>query len=407
MFDLLYKDEATSNCDRTGGNNWLTVVPHQDFAHYLPNNYQPGDPATVTVSCQFSLLTPIIGNILGNSLTLTAGASFPIRATTVDNICTAQITETGPTSPSATYAFSAAPSGQTSYAWAFGDGQTSTGQTTSHQYTAAGSYTVQLTITDASASICTTSLPLTVAPTAFPTANFSANPTSGTAPLAVQFNDLSSGTPTTWSWTFGDGATSTNESPSHTYTASGTYTVRLTVDGGSWYEMSIAVSSAAPPPIASFTFSPTSGDVQLFVQFTDTSSGSPTSWAWTFGDGGTSTAKNPSWTYTAAGTWTITLIATNANGPSSPVTHTINVSALCQLPNFVGDAIVKVQGVADVSGFEAREAAKWQAAGFTTSIIYSPNPTNKRGSVTSQFPTYSAKKFLSCGTTTITLFGNW
>jgi len=68
-----------------------------------------------------------------------------------------------------------------------------------------------------------------------PVANFTANATSGTAPLAVQFTDLSTGDPTTWSWTFGDGATSTERHPIHTYTAPGTYTVSLTVTsaGGS------------------------------------------------------------------------------------------------------------------------------------------------------------------------------
>ncbi len=60
------------------------------------------------------------------------------------------------------------------------------------------------------------------------TANFSGSPTSGTAPLAVNFTDLSSGSPTSWSWAFGDGGTSTAQNPSHTYAAAGTYNVTLT-----------------------------------------------------------------------------------------------------------------------------------------------------------------------------------
>ncbi|KAF5047793.1 PKD domain protein [anaerobic digester metagenome] len=66
------------------------------------------------------------------------------------------------------------------------------------------------------------------APT-LPTANFTANVTSGIAPLAVRFTDTSTGDPTSWSWTFGDGATSTEQHLVHTYTVSGTYTVSLTV----------------------------------------------------------------------------------------------------------------------------------------------------------------------------------
>jgi PKD repeat protein len=63
---------------------------------------------------------------------------------------------------------------------------------------------------------------------AAPTASFTAAPTSGTAPLAVQFTDTSSGTPTGWAWDFGDGTTSPAQNPSHTYTAAATYTVTLT-----------------------------------------------------------------------------------------------------------------------------------------------------------------------------------
>ena len=61
-----------------------------------------------------------------------------------------------------------------------------------------------------------------------PVTNFSATPTSGTAPLTVSFTDLSSPPPSSWAWTFGDGGTSTLQNPTHTYTTAGTYTVSLT-----------------------------------------------------------------------------------------------------------------------------------------------------------------------------------
>ncbi len=82
-----------------------------------------------------------------------------------------------------------------------------------------------------------------------------------------------------------------------------------------------------PAPTAAFTASPTSGAAPLAVQFTDTSTGSPTSWAWDFGDGSTATTQNPAHTYSAAGTYTATLRATNAAGTSAPATQTITVSA--------------------------------------------------------------------------------
>ncbi len=68
------------------------------------------------------------------------------------------------------------------------------------------------------------------------------------------------------------------------------------------------------PPVADFTGSPTTGDAPLTVNFTDLSSNDPTSWSWDFGDGGTSTAQNPSHEYTAAGKYTVQLTATNAYG---------------------------------------------------------------------------------------------
>ncbi|MFH1756395.1 MAG: PKD domain-containing protein, partial [Candidatus Latescibacterota bacterium] len=151
-----------------------------------------------------------------------------------------------------------------------------------------------------------------------PVAAFTGSPTSGLVPLTVNFTDQSTGSPTSWSWTFGDGGTSTAQNPSHQYTAAGSYTVSLTAtnaygsDGET--KTNYITVTVPPPPVAAFTGSPTSGTVPLTVNFTDQSTGSPTSWSWTFGDGGTSTAQNPSHQYTAAGTYTVSLTATNANG---------------------------------------------------------------------------------------------
>jgi PKD repeat protein len=97
-----------------------------------------------------------------------------------------------------------------------------------------------------------------------PGADFSANVTSGNAPLAVQFTDESTGDPDIWNWSFGDNATSTDQHPIHTYAASGSYTVSLTVtnDHGtdtivrSGY---ITVGSTILPPVADFTANTTYG----------------------------------------------------------------------------------------------------------------------------------------------------
>jgi len=89
---------------------------------------------------------------------------------------------------------------------------------------------------------------------------------------------------------------------------------------------------AAPAPTASFTTSVASGTAPLVVTLADTSTDAPTSWAWDLGDGTTSTVQNPSVTYAVAGTYTVTLIATNATGASAPVTQTIVVTPPVTIP---------------------------------------------------------------------------
>ncbi len=78
-----------------------------------------------------------------------------------------------------------------------------------------------------------------------------------------------------------------------------------------------------PIPVASFTYAAQNDGTPLTVQFTDTSTNTPTSWAWNFGDGTTSTLHNPSHTFSTIGTFTISLVATNASGSSTAVTHSI------------------------------------------------------------------------------------
>jgi serine protease len=153
-----------------------------------------------------------------------------------------------------------------------------------------------------------------------PVAQFTGSPTSGCAPLAVTFTDQSTGDITSWSWTFGDGGTSAAQNPSHTYTSAGKYTVSLTVTGpgGSDIETKTNYITVSSSVTAAFVGSPTSGTAPLTVNFTDQSTGVPTAWSWNFGDGGTSTAQNPSHAY-AAGTYTVTLTASNACGSDQEI----------------------------------------------------------------------------------------
>lgn len=152
-----------------------------------------------------------------------------------------------------------------------------------------------------------------------PVAAFSGTPTAGESPLQVTFTDESTNVPTSWLWNFGDGNTTGNtlKHPVHLYTADGTYTVTLTAtnDGGSNTVTRTSYIKTGPqPPVADFTATPVSGNIPLSVAFTDTSMYTPTSWSWNFGDGDTSASRNPTHVYTTAGTYTVTLTATNAMG---------------------------------------------------------------------------------------------
>jgi len=172
-----------------------------------------------------------------------------------------------------------------------------------------------------------------------PVAEFSATPTSGNAPLTVTFTDQSTNSPIYWRWTFGDGGTSTQQNPTHQYTTAGTYTVSLTATNACGNNTKTKTGyitvNGCTAPVAAFTGTPTSGNAPLTVSFTDSSTNSPTSWSWNFGDSGTSTLQNPSHQYTTAGTYGVSLTATNGCGND---TETKSGYILVSPPNSDSDA---------------------------------------------------------------------
>ena len=166
-----------------------------------------------------------------------------------------------------------------------------------------------------------------------PSADFTVSPMSGQVPLTVQFTDQSGGNPSSWTWDFGDGGSSTLRNPSHTYTFAGTFGVRLTVQGSGgsdteYRQELVTVTETVQAPDAVFTASSFSGTAPLSVQFTDQSAGSPTIWTWAFGDGSTSSLRNPAHTYVNAGTYQVELTVSNSGGADSArQTVTVTVPA--------------------------------------------------------------------------------
>jgi PKD repeat protein len=175
-----------------------------------------------------------------------------------------------------------------------------------------------------------------------PTAYFTA--TNGSSNYQAVFTDASTGSPTSWSWTFGDGSTSTSQSPSHTYSTAGTYPVSETVTnsaGSNTYTATVTISITTPVSKSSTatTTSPTayftSTQSGLTATFRDASTGGPTSYSWSFGDGSAiSTTKSPSHTYSTAGTYTVTETVTNSAGSNTcSATVTVAISASVTSPS--------------------------------------------------------------------------
>jgi PKD repeat protein len=204
--------------------------------------------------------------------------------------------------------------------WTFGDGGTSAAcDDPGHTYTAAGVYTVTLTVsglggTDA---LTRTNYITTYAPVS---ADFTGSPTSGVTPLAVSFTNLSTGDYDACSWTFGDGGTSAAcDDPGHTYTAAGVYTVTLTVSGLGGTDALTRTNyiTAYTPLTVDFVGSPRSGGAPLTVQFTSTVTGTVTDYLWRFGDGGVAHTPHPTHTYHNAGLFGVTLMITGPTGTAN------------------------------------------------------------------------------------------
>jgi PKD repeat protein/ligand-binding sensor domain-containing protein len=249
--------------------------------------------------------------------------------------------------------------------WDFGDGITQTIAitnyqlpiTTTHTYTQAGVYTVSLTVAGPLGSdVLTKPYYITVIPPLSlpPAAAFSAAPVSGTVPLIVTFNDESSGEVITRTWNFGDGTISNLQSltsTTHTYNATGIYTVSLTVagPGGSdtLTKTNAITVTAPPPPVAGFVGAPLAGTVPLTVTFSDQSGGSIFSYLWNYGDGLGDLLFTPgaAHTYQAAGVYTVSLTV-NGSGGAHTLTRTHYLTVTDPIPpaptpsGDVGDYVV-------------------------------------------------------------------
>ena len=207
--------------------------------------------------------------------------------------------------------------------WDFGDPasgalNTSTLQNPSHLFSAIGAYNVQVTVSAGNG--CSSSLALFVSFSNPPEANFSYS-TNPCIQQNVWFMDLSQtnggGSIITWQWDFGNGSSSFTQNPGCGYSSAGTYAVKLTVTNSFGCNDSIVQPvTVTSNTLASFTFS--APVLNQPVQFTDqTVATNPIiQWAWSFGDGSTSSLQNPTHIYSLPGNYMVDLVVTDGNGCS-------------------------------------------------------------------------------------------
>jgi PKD repeat protein len=222
------------------------------------------------------------------------------------------------------------------YGWDFGDGTTGSAISGFHTYTTPGTYLIQLVVTDAkgNTSSLSRSILVTAPDNELPIANFTAAPTSGTAPLVVVFNAAASsdpdGTIDSYHWSFGDSATAGTKNTTHTYVSEGAYVVTLTVEDneGAIATESMIILVSAPGnqlPVADFTADPEgSFFVPRTIDFDASAShdpdGSIVAYQWDFGDGGNGAGKITSHEYTSYGTYNVILtIFDNTGAPASHI----------------------------------------------------------------------------------------
>lgn len=161
--------------------------------------------------------------------------------------------------------------------------------------------------------------------TVLPIAMFTGLPVTPYVNQKVQFTNTSTGNPTTWLWNFGDGQTGTAKDPTHSYASAGNFTVSLKATnskGSSTISHPVTVTQT---PKAEFTCTPSELSVGQQVSCKDTTNVKPSSWTWSFGDGGSSNDQNPSHVYAKSGAFSIILKVT-VNGATFTINHNIKVN---------------------------------------------------------------------------------
>ncbi len=226
-----------------------------------------------------------------------------------------------------------------SYSWDYGDGSSGIGQTSSHRYTIAGTYTATLLVSDGELSHSISTIIMVDQPNQAPVASFIASPQMGDAPLIVSFDGSASQDPDgdqlTFSWDFGDGTSGIGEILEHEYAIAGNYTATLTVHDGALDNSTateIMVRQPNRAPVAIISASPKSGPAPLKVTFDGSGSEDPDgdelTYNWGFGNGETASEATTSYEFDTPGSYTVTLTVNDGK-----LTNTANILILVEQRN--------------------------------------------------------------------------
>jgi PKD repeat protein len=277
------------------------------------------------------------------ALTVTNAAGTDTDSATIDvqaplQAPVASFSVPSPATVNTAVQFTSSSQGQVdTYVWDFGDGGTSTDANPTHAYTSTGQFTVSLTVTNNAGSDSETATIDIQESLQAPVASLDV-PATATVNTEVQFTSTTQGQVDSYTWDFGDGNSSTDANPTHTFASTGQFTVALTVTNAAGTDtetVTVDVQAAVEAPVASFS-APTTATVNTDVPFASTSQGQVDSYAWDFGDGGTSTDANPVHQFAAAGQYTVTLTVTNVAGSDSE-TAVVDVQAAAPQVNITGE----------------------------------------------------------------------
>ncbi|MBI4932201.1 MAG: PKD domain-containing protein [Bacteroidetes bacterium] len=290
--------------DPNSGASNISTLQNPSHTYTAAGTFNVVLTVTSDSGCQSTIQIPV--NVL----------ALPIAAFSFQNICEnypAQFNNNS-TAPPLTWT------------WTFGDGNSSTQQSPSHTYVGFGTYTVTLIATTSGGCADTVSDTIVIYPNPVP--DFIAD--SVCIGFTNSFSDLSmipQGSITNWNWAFGDGNTDTVQNPTHIYSSSGTYTATLSLTSNNGCTTAISHSVFVyAQPTADFSVSPNSiTELGELFAFSDLSYTGIVQWAWTFGDGDSSSVQNPGHSYADTGMYNVTLIVISQFGCIDTVMHFVEV----------------------------------------------------------------------------------